>query len=524
MIYVILGQTASGKTTLATKIARTLNIPLINADAYQCYAELNIGTAKSTKDELEGIEFYFIGDRSIEDPIDVKIFQTEGRKIIDKLIKENKDIIVCGGTNLYIRALLFDYQFPEISKEIRDYVSSMKLDEQVKMLQEKDVDTFNNIDKNNQRRVKTALCLALSQQSRNKIEKQNSGEPIYPCVFFNIDIDSDILKEKINKRVEQMFASGLVDEIININKNHSLDLKSLNAIGYAEFRPYADKLDRLSDEDIEKIKEDIKANTRQYAKKQRTFIRHQYNNVITCKALEIEKYIHNDFGIKTRTRLLLNNTILNDIERLNILVVGIGGVGSLISNYLVRLGVKHITIIDGDTVNITNLNRQMMYDLFDIDRLKVEALKDKLYRVNPLANIIPIARRINSESDLPSQQFDFIFDCIDDANAKTLLASKAYFEKSKIFISAGLGKRTDSTNVKYGSIISRVDPLIRKVKELLADNIAKWYFEQDFIFSVEKRAKSFTNLVSSVCTVPNAGGLAMISAFLNEMKRRHNYE
>ena len=114
MIYVILGQTASGKTNLACKLARKFNIPLINADAFQVYDKLDIGSAKPSKEELDGIEYHMISNISLETNYNVKLYQQEVRKLLDGYLLENRDVILSGGSFLYVKAALFNYVFTYI--------------------------------------------------------------------------------------------------------------------------------------------------------------------------------------------------------------------------------------------------------------------------------------------------------------------------------------------------------------------------------------------------------------------------
>ena len=113
MIYVILGQTASGKTDVALKLCRKYNLPLLGSDVYQMYKEMKVGTAKPSLEELEGIEYHFINDISVEDEISVKEYQDKARKILDKYLLEGRDVVISGGTFLYLRALLYPYSFED---------------------------------------------------------------------------------------------------------------------------------------------------------------------------------------------------------------------------------------------------------------------------------------------------------------------------------------------------------------------------------------------------------------------------
>lgn len=528
MLYVILGQTASGKTALATKLARELSLPLLNCDAFQCYKEMNIGNAKPTEEELTNVEYYFIDNLPIDEELNVRKFQIEGRKIIDEILKENKDIIISGGTNLYIKALLFNYDFPEIDNSLLDELDKLLLEDLLTKLKELDVDTYERIDKNNKRRVVTALALAISNHSRSKIEDKFINKTIYPCLFFNIDIDKEEINEKINNRVDNMFSNNLlIDEINKLSKKYDISkLHSFTAIGYKEFLPYIDKNTKEVDlTKLSEIKELIKLHTRQYAKRQRTFIRTQFNNVKTLSSEDIYKHIYLDVNMKQRTKLLLNSKQTNNLEKLNVLICGLGGVGSMIPNYLVRLGVKNISILDNDTVSISNLNRQLMYELDSLNKKKTDVVKEKLIKTNPNVEVKTYDIFLNKEtmetqlSDIcKKEKYDVIFDCIDSIEGKAYLTKYALENNIMIIVSGGAGKKLDSTKTKYINILKSNDKLIKAYLEYLKTLSFDFNLLKDTycIESIEPKVKNESKTISSIVTTPNSFGLAMISLLLNK--------
>lgn len=143
MIYCILGQTASGKTSLAIKLAREFSLPIISADAYQCYKIMQIGTDKPTKEEVEGIPYYFYDQFMPDEDISVFDFQNICRPIIEKYQEEKKDIIVVGGNFLYVKALLFNYVFIKENKDVK--YDSLSLHELQEQLKSRSIDTYNAI-------------------------------------------------------------------------------------------------------------------------------------------------------------------------------------------------------------------------------------------------------------------------------------------------------------------------------------------------------------------------------------------
>lgn len=290
MIYVILGQTASGKTKLASDLARRFHLPLIGADAYQVYQELNIGTAKPNKEELEGLEYFLIDDRSVASPLNVMTYQKECRAVLDQYQREKRDVILSGGTLLYVRAALYPYEFAseEERPEITGYVNSLTPEEALKLLEEKDRETFEKVDRNNPRRVSRALVLALEGKKASEKAKEQA-EPLYPCKIYAIEIDKDEGNKKIDLRVDEMFEEGLIGEVKSLLGRFDPSLSSLQAIGYKEI------IEGLrSGQSEEEMKEKIKLDTRRYAKRQRTFLRHQFPSIRFLSKEEIREKIESD--------------------------------------------------------------------------------------------------------------------------------------------------------------------------------------------------------------------------------------
>ena len=276
MIYVIVGPTASGKSKLAISLAKHLNAEIVNADAFQVYKELNIGTAKITKQEQENIPHHLLSYVSIDTDYSVAVYQKDFRHVVDNLLKEGKDVVVVGGTGLYIRASLLDYTFDETEKIDMSKYEAMDNDTLYNELLKVDKESAAKIHKNNRKRVLRALEIYLtSGETKSDIESKQEHKYIYDNVkIYNIDVDREVLYENINKRVDTMFDNGLVNEVKEILKNHSKNLKALEAIGYKEVISYLDN--KLT---LEECKELIKKNTRNYAKRQVTFFKHQFKTI-----------------------------------------------------------------------------------------------------------------------------------------------------------------------------------------------------------------------------------------------------
>ena len=508
MIYVILGQTASGKTSLAIKLAKEFSLPLISADAFQCYKELNIGTDKPSKKSLTGIKYHFINEYSIEDNISVYLFQKEMRKVIDNYVLQGKDIIITGGTSFYIKALLFNYVFNE--SEPSNKYSDMTLSNLQKELEKRDLSLSKKIDMNNPRRIIRALEKLDSNTDISEIYLKKVDKPIYPCIFFNIDINKEVGNSLIDQRIDTMFAKGLRKEVNNLFKKYSSKLNAFSAIGYKEFINSS-----LDDKSLSNL---IKTHSHQYAKKQRTFINHQFPNVITAEKSKIYQLIKQDILLKERTNLLLNSKLINLIESSSVLLCGLGGVGSIVATSLVRIGFKNICLIDCDIVEYTNLNRQIMYDLSDIGCKKVEVCKSKIKQVSPLVSISTYDAKIKSIDDLPRDKFDVILDCIDFIDGKVALYLKSRADNSIFISSSGSGYHIDSTKFIYATL-NRADDILSKkfVLSLLEKGISKDEISSiKCVFPTDSKIKKnkFSPSIPSICNATNSSGLAIISNLL----------
>ena len=194
MIVVIIGPTGVGKTKLSLELAKKYNAEIINADAMQVYKEMNIGTAKVT--DTMGINHHLLSIRSVNDPYSVYEYQKDGRELIERLKKENKNIIIVGGTGLYIKALLYDYKF-NINDKNKDYYDLSNEEILNKIKEHCDID----IHVNNRKR----LVRALNKVNNNSITNKNEYKILYDNVYFvALTLDRSVLYERINSRVDDM--------------------------------------------------------------------------------------------------------------------------------------------------------------------------------------------------------------------------------------------------------------------------------------------------------------------------------
>ena len=259
MIVVIAGPTGVGKSKIAIELAKKLDAEIISADAFQVYKYMNIGTAKVTEDETENIKHHMIDVYDVDLNIDVKRYQEDARKILNSLLLKNKNIIICGGTGLYIKALLYDYKFQE--ETLNNKYDNISLEELQKLLPKDSL-----VDKNNKRRVVRFL-----EKLDNGIKSEKSNK-LYDFYMIGLTKDREEIYNKINLRVDEMIKEGLIDEVKNLYAKYK-NARSINsAIGYKEIILYLKN--KIS---LEEAIEKIKINTRRYAKRQYTFFNNQFD-------------------------------------------------------------------------------------------------------------------------------------------------------------------------------------------------------------------------------------------------------
>lgn len=258
-IIVIVGPTGVGKTRASVELAKRLNAEIINGDAVSVYKELNIASAKPTLEEKSGINHYLIDIVDVCNNYTIYDYQKDARVAIEKIKEKGKNIIVVGGTGLYIKSLLYDYKFHE--EEINRY-DDLTNDQIISKI--KEYGKF-DIDYSNRRRI-----VRLLSKLENNIPLSEKADIIYPSIIIGLTTDRDTLYKVINNRVDSMIKNGLLDEINNL-KDRYKDSRVLNsAIGYKEFNDY------FNDNNIENTVEKIKHNSRKYAKRQFTYFKNQF--------------------------------------------------------------------------------------------------------------------------------------------------------------------------------------------------------------------------------------------------------
>ncbi len=270
-IIVIIGPTACGKTKTSIELAKKLNAEIINADAVQVYKDVNIGTAKITKEEMEGISHHLIDFVSLDKKYTIYDYQKDGRRILNKLIKENRNIIIVGGSGLYIKSLLYDYNLEEEIKKENIYQDLSN--EELKSLVDK-IDSNNDIHINNRKRLLRYLE-HYNNTGKATINNESKNKPLYDFKVIYLKPDREELYNYINNRVEKMISSGLLQEARYLYDNN---VNTNSIIGYKELNEYFNN--KIS---LEEAIDNIKKNTRHYAKRQLTWFNNQFKDKIEIK-------------------------------------------------------------------------------------------------------------------------------------------------------------------------------------------------------------------------------------------------
>ena len=272
-IICIMGPTCSSKSKLGESLHSLIKDSLIiNFDAFQIYKEMDIGTAKPTKEELSKGYYYFYDYLDLTSENNIYEYQKMVRPFLDT--HKDNTLILIGGSGLYLKALLFNYIFNEENVKMpEDYYKDYSNEEIWNILKEKDPDSLKNIHVNNRKRLLRALFInESSSKTKGDINKDKHNELLYPdSLFIFINPERESLYLKINERVEKMKKMGLTSEALNLFKKYPNNLKSLEAIGYKEFKGLLDG--SLTEDEVYEL---IKKNTRNYAKRQVTFFKHQF--------------------------------------------------------------------------------------------------------------------------------------------------------------------------------------------------------------------------------------------------------
>ena len=261
-IIVIVGPTGVGKTKLSIELAKKLDAEIINGDSVSIYKELNIGSAKPTVEEREGIPHHLIDIRTVLEDYSVYDYQKDFRKVVEEIQSRGKRVIVVGGTGLYIKAALYDYRFtPQENHQDYEDLSKEELLERINKY------SVEVVDSSNRRRLVNLL---------NKLENEEEitnfkDKLLYPIQVIGLTTSREVLYDRINQRVDQMMKNGLLEEVTSL-KEYYPNSRILNSgIGYKEFVDYFQH-----NKSLEEVLEEVKKDSRHFAKRQYTFFNHQF--------------------------------------------------------------------------------------------------------------------------------------------------------------------------------------------------------------------------------------------------------
>lgn len=271
MIIVIVGPTGVGKTALSIALAKHYNTEIISGDSVQVYQELNIGSAKIKEKDMDNIPHHMIDILLPNEAFSVADYQTRVRAKINELQAKNITPILVGGTGFYIKSVLHDFSFehayrPESFDEAYNTLSNETLHDK---LHDIDPNSAKAIHPNNRKRVLQALFRA--KQGVKRSDQDSHHDPVYDYIMIGLTMDRETLYKRINTRVDTMFDKGLIEEVKTLYQTYG-ETQSLEAIGYKElighFKGYYD---------LDTAKTLIKTKSRQYAKKQFTYFKNQFD-------------------------------------------------------------------------------------------------------------------------------------------------------------------------------------------------------------------------------------------------------
>lgn len=296
-VLVIVGPTAVGKTSLGVHLAKKYNGEVINGDSMQIYKELDVGTAKVTAEEAEGVPHYLIDEKNIDEPYSVSEFQKRGRALIKDISSRGKLPIIVGGTGLYIESLLFDvshggdadpdYELRKQLEKIAEEKGNKTLWKQLNSVDEKAAE---NIHHNNVRRVIRALEVYYVTGKKYSVfqNERNNKTKVYDTKIIGLNTDRTLLYERINQRVDQMIEDGLMKEAKMLYEKAPEDAQSTKAIGYKEFFDYFEEA-----ESYEEALNSVKQNSRRFAKRQLTWFRNRIDVDIWANLIENSQDLSN---------------------------------------------------------------------------------------------------------------------------------------------------------------------------------------------------------------------------------------
>lgn len=276
----IIGPTASGKSDLAIKIAKKINAYILSIDSLSIYKEIDIVSAKPSKEELQEVKHFGIDVLYPNEYFSVDIFIRLYKEVLQKCQDDAKNLIIVGGTSFYLKTLIDGLSdIPKIDDATKKIVEKklVNLQESYDFLCTQDSEYMKNISVNDRYRIEKALLIyEASKLTPSEWFRQNPPKPVIENLpIYNIDVDRDILRQRIKKRTQKMFESGLIDEVCRLEQRYTRAPHAMNSIGIVEVLEYLDgKVTK------DEMCENISTHTAQLAKRQQTFNRTQFEGVI----------------------------------------------------------------------------------------------------------------------------------------------------------------------------------------------------------------------------------------------------
>ena len=274
-VIVIGGPTASGKTALSIELAKAINGEIVSADSMQIYKEMNIGTAKPEEEEKQNIKHYMIDILNPNERYSVADYKKDAKRAIKEILEKNKVPIVIGGTGLYIDSLIYEIEFKDLEidlnyrKKLEEIVEKEGLHALYEKAKKIDPKAMEKISENDKKRILRVLEIYhQTGKTKTQLDNESKKEPDYDYKMFAINMDREVLYNRINRRVDIMIEKGLIEEVKNIYEKYNEFPTSMQALGYKEVVEYLEgKINK------EEMIDKIKMESRRYAKRQLTWFR-----------------------------------------------------------------------------------------------------------------------------------------------------------------------------------------------------------------------------------------------------------
>lgn len=311
-LVVLIGPTAVGKTNLSIQLAKRFNGEIISGDSMQIYKKMDIGTAKITSEEMHGVPHHLIDLKNPDESFSAAEFQELVRKQITDITKRGKLPFIVGGTGLYIQSVIYDYQFSDavadeqFRRQLEERAEEVGYEAIHQELASTDPLSASQIHPNNIRRVIRALEIYhCTGKTMTEYQSKQQPEMMYDAALVGLTMERDSLYERINRRVDIMMDAGLLEEVKGLYQKGYRDCQSIQAIGYKELYDYFDGKVSLED-----AIENLKQNSRRYAKRQLTWFRNKMDvewydmsdsGSATKKLEEISQYIEGKLQLKSNT-------------------------------------------------------------------------------------------------------------------------------------------------------------------------------------------------------------------------------